>query len=256
MSLAIRVIPCLDVREDRVVKGTRFADLRDVGDPVALARRYAHEGADELVVLDIAATLQARAHRRELVARIRQVLDIPLCVGGGVAATDDARELLEAGADKVAINSAAVARPGLIDEMAQAFGVQCTVVAIDARRVSVREDAARLAVLTHAGSRDAGLDAGAWAAECERRGAGEILLTSWDRDGTGAGYDEPLLRHVRRATALPIIASGGAASVDDLPAAARAGADAVLAAGMFHSGRESVGAAHAALAAAGLEVRS
>lgn len=229
--LTRRLIPCLDTRDGRVVKGVRFAALRDVGDPVALAAGYATGGADELVLLDVAATVAARRHRLDTLAAVRRVVDIPLCAGGGVRDVRDAAALLGAGADKVAVNSAAVANPTLLRDLAGRFGRQCVVLAIDARRTPAGHT-----VHTHAGARATALEAAAWAAAATELGAGEILLTSIDRDGTGAGYDLELLARVRAATNVPIIASGGAASVAHLLAALRTGADAVLLASLLHDG--------------------
>lgn len=251
MSLCVRIIPCLDMKGGRVVKGVRFGALRDVGDPVELAARYAQEGADEIVVLDVTATLEERGHRLDLLRRLRRVLDVPLTIGGGIASVDDALQVLAAGADKVAINSAALATPALIDSMAERFGAQCTVVAIDVSRQSQG-----FAVLSRAATCDSGRELGAWAAEVEARGAGELLLTSFDRDGTGQGFDLEAIAVARAHTTLPIIASGGAKDEGDLAPAITAGADAVLAAGMFHSGRVTIDSARRALIQAGLELRT
>jgi imidazoleglycerol phosphate synthase cyclase subunit len=247
-----RVIPCLDVKDGRVVKGVRFQGLRDAGDPVACAQRYEEQGADELVILDVSATPEGRANAADTVAAVRAVLGIPLTVGGGVRTIDDARRLLDAGADKVGVNTAAVRRPALLGELAERFGVQCVVIAIDAAQ---REAGEGWEVVVHSGRERTGRDAVAWAAECERLGAGEILLTSWDRDGTGAGYDAELLRAVRLAAGVPVIASGGASGPADLLAGLEAGADAVLAASIFHDGVWTVGAVKAWLAERGVRVR-
>ncbi len=245
-----RLIPCLDVAGGRVVKGIRFQGLRDAGDPVERATAYAEQGADELVILDVAATPEARATQAEVVRAVRRVLPIPLTVGGGVRETGDAERLLAAGADKVATNSAAVARPGLLDELARRFGRQCTVLALDAaRRGSGWE------VVVHSGRRRTGADAVTWAAEAADRGAGEILLTSWDRDGTGSGYDLELLAAVREVVDVPIIASGGAAGPEHLADALAAGADAVLAATILHDGHTTVATLKSRLAELGVEVR-
>ena len=233
--LTTRIIPCLDVRDGRVVKGVQFQGLRDAGDPVDCAQRYEADGADELVILDVSATLEGRKNALETVRKVRRVLGIPLTVGGGVSTLDDALTLLEAGADKVSVNSAAVARPELIKEVADRAGRQCVVVAIDAARSSSSE-APYWSVLTHSGRQTAPLSAVEWAQEAERLGAGELLLTSWDRDGTRSGYDLTLLRAIRKATRLPLIASGGAASALHLIEAIDAGADATLAASIFHDG--------------------
>ncbi|MDQ7005628.1 MAG: imidazole glycerol phosphate synthase subunit HisF [Acidobacteriota bacterium] len=248
--LTRRIIPCLDVRAGRVVKGVRFAALRDAGDPARLAAAYAAQGADEVVLLDVAATLEERRARLDTVRRVREVLDLPLTVGGGVRSEADAAALLEAGADRVSVNSAAVADPALIERLAARFGSQCTVLAIDARR---REQ--RWEVLTHAGRRTALPDAADWARRSALRGAGEILLTAWDRDGTGSGYELELIAAVRRAVPVPVIASGGGDGPGHMLAALEAGADAVLAASIFHDGRWTVGALKSELARRGVELR-
>lgn len=246
----VRVIPCLDVADGRVVKGVRFQGLRDAGDPAGQAARYDQEGADEIVVLDVSATREARATAVETVRRVHEAVSVPLTVGGGVDGVEAAARLLEAGADKVAVNSAALAAPGLLDELAARFGSQCVVLAVDARR-----QGRGWVPLAKAGTEPAGSDALAWCAEGESRGAGEILLTSWDRDGTGLGYDLELIAEARARVRLPIVASGGAAGVGDMAAAVRAGADAVLAATVFHDAAMTVGDVKAGLAAAGCEVR-
>lgn len=245
-----RVIPCLDVRDGRVVKGIRFQGLRDAGDPVELAAAYADQGADELVVLDVSATPEGRGHALEVVKAVREVLPLPLTVGGGVRAIGDAEALLEAGADKVATNTAAVARPDLLDELAGRFGCQCTVLALDAARGGGGWE-----VVVRSGRDRTGRDAIAWAVEAVDRGAGEILLTSWDRDGTGDGYDLELLSAMRRAIPIPVIASGGADGPGHMAEALRAGADAVLAATIFHDGHTTVADLKAELAGLGVEVR-
>lgn len=249
--LTSRVIPCLDVRDGRVVKGVRFRDLRDAGDPVALAERYEAEGADELVVLDVSATPDGRGACLRTVAAVRECLRIPLTVGGGVRSAGDAHALLDAGADKVAVNTAAVARPALLVELAESFGSQCTVLALDAARA---EDG-RFGVVVRSGAERLAKSAVDWAAHAASLGAGEILLTSWDRDGTRAGYDLELLRAVRDAVAVPIVASGGAASVEHMVEAFAAGADAVLAASIFHDGERTIADVKRELAARGVEVR-
>jgi len=246
-----RVIPCLDVRDGRVVKGVRFQGLRDAGSPAEQAERYAAEGADELVLLDVSATLEGRRAASAAIEAVRAVLDVPLTVGGGVGSVADARRLLQHGADKVGVNSAAVARPRLLDELAAEFGSQCVVLAVDARRSDGAWE-----VLTRSGSQAEPLDVAAWCAEGADRGAGEILLTSWDRDGTCSGYDLDLLRSVRAAVSVPIVASGGADSPEHMAEAGAAGADAVLAASIFHDRRWTVGAVKARLAELGMEVRS
>jgi len=249
---AVRVIPCLDVDAGRVVKGVQFTGLRDAGDPVELAARYDGEGADELVFLDITASSDDRTTMVDVVRATAEQVFIPLTVGGGVRSVDDARRLLRAGADKVAINSAAVARPALVSEMAAEFGSQCVVVAIDARRTS----SGRYEVFTHGGRRPEGLDAVTWAMVCERLGAGELLVTSMDRDGTELGYDIDLLGAIDGACRLPLVASGGVGDLEHLLQGARAGgADGLLAASIFHFGRYSIADAKSYLAANGIVVR-
>lgn len=248
--LTRRVIPCLDIQDGRVVKGVRFQGLRDAGDPVAQARRYAQQGADELVLLDVSATRAGRGHAVQTVAAVRQVLDIPLCVGGGVRSVQDAARLLQAGADKVAVNSAALARPALIQELSSRFGRQCTVLSIDAR-----QRGARFEVLSHAGTQVHCMDAVAWAVQGEALGAGEVLLTSWDRDGTGEGYQLALLQAVCGAVGIPVVASGGAQSPEDMSQALGAGAQAVLAATLFHDRAYTVAAVKSRLAELGWEIR-
>jgi cyclase len=228
---ASRIIPCLDVSHGRVVKGVRFQGLRDAGDPAERAAHYQAHGADEIVILDVSATPEGRGHQHATVRRVRAVLAIPLTVGGGVRSVADALALLEAGADKVSVNTAAVERPELLGGIAERFGRQCCVLAIDA---AWREG--RFEVLVKGGRAGTGIDALAWAAEGERRGAGEILLTSWDRDGTRSGYDLELTRAVAACVRVPIIASGGADSAAHIKDAFAAGADAVLAASIFHDG--------------------
>lgn len=249
---AFRIIPCLDVRAGRVVKGVRFVNLRDMGDPVEQARLYRDEGADELVFLDITATVEERATLYRVVEAVAEVLDIPFTVGGGVRRVEDAAALLRAGADKVAVNTAAVAQPQLITWLAEQFGSQCVVLAVDAR---AREGATGWEVVTHAGRTPTGRDAVAWIAEGSKRGAGEVLLTSMDRDGTGEGFDVELLAAARAATSLPIIASGGGERAEHFAAAAAAGADAGLAATIFHTRQVAVGALKRQLAALGVAVR-
>jgi cyclase len=254
VSLAVRLIPCLDVDGGRVVKGTRFADLRDAGDPVELAERYGAEGADELAFLDIAATVEGRASTLDVVSRTAERVFIPLTVGGGVRSADDVAALLRAGADKVAVNTAAVASPALLSRCADRFGSQCMVVAIDAVR---RRDASGWEVVVEAGRRRTGRDAVAWASEAAASGAGEILLTSVDRDGTGAGYDLDLLAAVGAATELPLVASGGAGSLEHFAEAILVGgADAVLAASRLHFERFTIRDVKGALAARGIPVRT
>ncbi len=251
---AVRVVPCLDVDAGRVVKGTNFVNLRDAGDPVELAARYDAEGADEVVFLDITASSDARRTLVEVARRTAEEVFIPFTVGGGVRTVDDARRLLRAGADKVSVNTAAVRRPELVPELASEFGAQCVVVAIDARRAPGAAKGWK--VYTHGGRVPSGLDVLAWARECERLGAGEILLTSMDRDGTRDGFDLELTRAVVDATTVPVVASGGVGTLEHLAEGALyGGADAVLAASIFHYGEFSVGQAKAYLATRGVTVR-
>jgi cyclase len=250
-----RVIPCLDVDAGRVVKGTNFVDIRDAGDPVELAERYDAEGADELVFLDITATHEKRDTIVELARRTADNVFIPFTIGGGIRSVRDAQAVLDAGADKVSVNSAAVARPELLDELAEQFGAQCVVLAIDAKQVEGPGDPA-WEVFVAGGRTPTGRDAVAWAREGVERGAGEVLLTSMDRDGTNDGYDIALTRGVSEAVAVPVIASGGAGELDHLVDALRAGADAALCASIFHYGTYRVAEAKAHLAAAGVAVRA
>jgi cyclase len=248
---AVRVIPCLDVDAGRVVKGVNFLNLRDAGDPVELAARYDLEGADELVFYDITASSDGRDTMIDVVARTSEEVWIPLTVGGGVRSLEDARALLRVGADKVSVNSAAVARPQLIAEICDTFGAQCVVVGVDVRRTK-----RGLEVHTHGGRRPAGRDAREWAIECERLGAGELVLNSMDRDGTRSGFDLELTRSVVDAVGIPVVASGGVGSLDDLvDGAVIGGADAVLAASIFHFGEATIAEAKARLSAAGVIVR-
>ena len=250
--LKVRVIPCLDVKGGRVVKGVRFLELRDAGDPVEQAAAYDAAGADELMFLDITASHEGRGAILDVIARTAEVCFMPVSVGGGVRTVEDARRLLRAGADKVSINTSAVEDRALVSACADAFGSQATVVAIDAKQ----SDGGGWRVFTHGGRRDTGLDAVAWAAEVVARGAGEILLTSMDRDGARNGYDLALLSAVSGAVGVPVIASGGAGTTDHLVEAIRdGGADAVLAASIFHFGDITIGQAKAAMASAGLPVR-
>lgn len=248
---APRVIPCLDVDAGRVVKGVRFQGLRDAGDPVTQAARYQEQGADEIVVLDVSATPEGRDHAVETTASVRAVLAIPLTVGGGVRSTTDAQALLEAGADKVAVNSAAVDRPGLIGEIAGRFGSQCTVLAVDA----ARDDGGSWEVVVNGGRVRTGIDAGTWVRTAVRLGAGEILLTSWDRDGTRSGYDLDLLAAVTRTVGVPVIASGGADTARHLAEALGVGATGALIASILHDGITTVSTLKQSLLAAGIEVR-
>jgi cyclase len=252
-GLAVRVVPCLDVTGGRVVKGIRFVELRDAGDPVELARTYDAEGADELVFLDITASSEDRQTMVEVVARTAEQVFIPLTVGGGIRSVDDVRRMLRAGADKVSLNTAAVRRPEVLSEAAGAFGTQCVVAAIDARR---RPAGSGWEVYVHGGRTPTGIDAVAWAGECEQRGAGEILLTSMDRDGTRDGFDVELLAAVTGAVNLPVIASGGAGNAGHMvDAVTGGGAAAVLAASIFHFGEVRVADVKRDLAAAGIPVR-
>jgi len=248
-----RVIPCLDVADGRVVKGTNFLDLRDAGDPVELAERYDAEGADEVIFLDITATHEKRDTIVDLARRTADNVFIPFTIGGGIRSVADAQAVLDAGADKVSVNSAAVARPELIDELAEVFGAQCVVLAIDAR--AVPDASGSWEVYVAGGRTPTGRDVVAWAREGVARGAGEILLTSMDRDGTNDGYDLPLTSAVAEAVGVPVIASGGAGTLEHLVEALRAGADAALAASIFHYGQFTIAEAHAHLAAAGIPVR-
>ena len=248
-----RIIPCLDVDAGRVVKGTRFIDIRDAGDPVELAAHYDREGADELVFLDITATHQKRDTMVALARRTADNVFVPFTIGGGIRDVADAQAVLDAGADKVTINSAAVARPGLVDELAEVFGAQCVVLAIDAKRQPDPDGGWEVFV---AGGRTAtGRDAVEWAREGAERGAGEVLLTSMDRDGTQEGYDLELTGAVAAAVGIPVIASGGAGRLDHLVTGVQAGADAVLCASIFHYGRFRITEAKARLAGAGVAVR-
>jgi imidazole glycerol-phosphate synthase subunit HisF len=248
-----RVIPCLDVDAGRVVKGTNFVDIRDAGDPVQLAERYDAAGADELVFLDITATHERRDTLVDLARRTADNVFVPFTIGGGIRSVQDAQAVLDAGADKVSVNSAAVARPELLDELAEVFGAQCVVLAIDAK---ARPDGDGWEVYVAGGRTPTGRDAVAWAREGTARGAGEILLTSMDRDGTNAGYDLAVTRAVADATGVPVIASGGAGELDHLVEALQAGADAVLCASIFHYGRFTVGDVKEYLTEAGVPVRA
>ena len=251
---SVRVIPCLDVDNGRVVKGVNFVGLRDAGDPVELAIRYDAEGADEVIFLDITASSDARNTIVDLARRTAEHLFIPFTIGGGIRSVDDARRLLREGADKVSVNTAAVQRPQLVEELSAEFGAQCVVVAIDARRSGVTPSG--FEVFIRGGRTPTGLDALAWAKEAESRGAGEILLTSMDRDGTRDGFDLALTRAVSEAVNIPVIASGGVGTLEHLVEGVLQGkADAVLAASIFHFGQHSVAEAKAVLRAAGLQVR-
>jgi imidazole glycerol-phosphate synthase subunit HisF len=254
--LCKRLIPCLDVKDGRVVKGVRFVNLRDAGDPVEAAQAYDAQGADELVFLDITASHEDRAIMLDVVRRTAEGIYMPLTVGGGVRSLEDIRILLRAGADKVSLNTAAVERPELVDEAARAFGSQCIVVAIDAKREDDAAGAGRWGVYTHGGRRPVGRDAVAWARQVEQLGAGEILLTSMDRDGTGDGYDLDLTRAVSEAASVPVIASGGVGTLEHLYRGVVDGkADAVLVASLLHFGRHTVAEAKTYLRERGVAVR-
>ncbi len=256
MGLAKRIIPCLDVDAGRVVKGVKFVDIRDAGDPVEVARRYDEEGADEITFLDITASSDDRETMVHVVEQVAGEVFIPLTVGGGIRELPDIRRMLNAGADKVAINTAAVARPEFVREAAERFGSQCIVVAIDAKRVSGEGEPPRWEIFTHGGRKATGLDAVAWARRMVEYGAGEILLTSMDRDGTRNGFDLELVRAVSEAVEVPVIASGGVGKLDHLVEGVVEGkADAVLAASIFHFGEFSIHQAKEHMAAAGVEVR-
>nr|MBV6629695.1 imidazole glycerol phosphate synthase subunit HisF [Oceanococcus sp. HetDA_MAG_MS8] len=256
MSLARRIIPCLDINRGRVVKGVKFEDIRDAGDPVEIARRYDAEGADELVFLDITASSERRETLYPVVEQVASEISIPLTVGGGVRTPNDVRRLLRSGADKVSINTAAVENPEVVREASDLYGKQCIVVAIDAKRVNRRKEAPRWHVFTHGGRKDAGLDAVEWAQRMVEEGAGELLLTSMDRDGTRSGFDLELTRAISDAVTVPIIASGGVGRLEDLEDGLAVGkADAVLAASIFHFREYSVHDAKAYLQGRGIEVR-
>jgi cyclase len=256
VTLAVRVIPCLDVDGGRVVKGVRFTDLRDAGDPVEMARVYDAEGADELVFLDITASSGDRETTYEVVSRTAEQVFIPLTVGGGVRSPEDVDRLLRAGADKVGVNTAAVARPELVDDIAQRFGSQVLVLSVDARRCPPgTQTPSGFEVTTHGGRTGTGLDALEWAERCAAAGAGEILLNSMDADGTQAGFDRDLITAVRARVTVPVIASGGAGAVEHFAPAVDAGADAVLAASVFHFGQLRIGEVKEALSRAGHTVR-
>jgi len=253
MSLAVRVIPCLDVDTGRVVKGVNFTDLRDAGDPVEMATVYDAEGADELTFLDISASVEGRATTLDVIRRTAEQVFIPLTVGGGVRTVDDVDQLLRAGADKVAVNTGAVARPELIEEITRRFGSQVLVLSVDARRAAGTPSG--FEVTTHGGRRGSGLDALEWARQGAALGAGEILLNSMDADGTRDGFDLELIRAVRELVSVPVIASGGAGAVGHFAPAVDAGADAVLAATVFHFGQLSIADVKSALRDAGHPVR-
>lgn len=258
MSVAVRIIPCLDVDNGRVVKGVNFQNLRDAGDPVELAARYDAEGADELTFLDVSASKAGRGTMLDVVRRTAEQVFIPLTVGGGVRSVEDVDQLLRAGADKVSVNTSAIARPELLRELSERFGAQCIVLSVDARRATGPDADAMpsgFEVTTHGGSRSAGIDAIEWARTGEELGVGEILLNSMDGDGTKEGFDLELIRTVREVVHLPIIASGGAGAVEHFPPAVAAGADAALAATIFHFGEVAITDCKHAIADAGYEVR-
>ncbi|MBT3197246.1 MAG: imidazole glycerol phosphate synthase subunit HisF [Gammaproteobacteria bacterium] len=256
MSLAKRIIPCLDVNQGRVVKGVQFVDIRDAGDPVEVARRYDDEGADEITFLDITASHENRETIVHVVEAVASEVFIPLTVGGGIREVMDVRRMLNAGADKVAINTAAVFNPEFVREAADRFGSQCIVVAVDAKRVSAENEPLRWEIFTHGGRKPTGIDAIAWCKKMVEYGAGEILLTSMDRDGTKQGFNLPLNRAVSEAVSVPLIASGGVGNLQHLAdGVLLGGADAVLAASIFHFGEYTVGEAKAFMAEQGIEVR-
>ena len=251
--LTVRVIPCLDVRDGSVVKGVRFQNLREAGDPAGLSKRYGQEGADEIVVLDVSATPEGRATALDTVRAVREQLAIPLTVGGGVNSVERARDLLEAGADKISVNTAAVSRPALVRELAMQFGPQCVVLAVDA--AASKRSKSGFEVVVRSGTERTGLDAREWAKTGVDAGAGEILLTSFDRDGTREGYDLDLIAGIREVVPVPIIASGGASTPEHMAEAVDAGADAVLAASIFHESEWTVHALKDRLTTLGVEVR-
>jgi cyclase len=254
MALVTRVIPCLDVAAGRVVKGVNFENLRDMGDPVELAALYFAQGADELTFLDVTATVEERATTFDVVRRTAEQVFIPLTVGGGIRTPDDVARLLSVGADKVGVNSAAIARPALIDEIADRFGAQVLVLSLDVKRSPHTESG--FVVTTHGGRTETDLDALEWAREAIARGAGELLVNSIDADGTKSGFDLELTALMREVSSVPVIASGGAGDVSHFAPAVRAGADAVLAASVFHSGQMTIGDVKKALVADGIEVRA
>lgn len=256
MTLAKRIIPCLDVDNGRVVKGVQFVDIRDAGDPVEIARRYDREGADEITFLDITATHHERNTMVHVVEQVASEVFIPLTVGGGIRTLDDIRTMLNAGADKVGINSAAIFRPEFVREAAERFGSQCIVVAIDAKKVSSEGEPNRWEIFTHGGRKGTGIDAVEWAVKMVEFGAGEILLTSMDKDGTKSGFNLPLTRAVSEAVSVPVIASGGVGNLDHLAEGILEGkADAVLAASIFHFGEYTIEQAKQHLRSRGIEVR-
>lgn len=256
MSLAKRIIPCLDCDNGRVVKGVKFVDIRDAGDPVEISRRYGEQGADEITFLDITASSEDRSTTIQTVEAIASQVFIPLTVGGGIRTLQDIRNMLNAGADKVGINTSAVLRPEFVREAAERFGSQCIVVAIDAKRVSAPGEALRWKIFTHGGRKATGIDAIAWAEKMVGYGAGELLVTSMDRDGTKSGFDNELNRRISEAVAVPVIASGGVGSLQDLVDGITVGkADAVLAASIFHFGQHTIPEAKAYMRAQGIDLR-
>lgn len=256
MSLAKRIIPCLDVDNGRVVKGVQFVDIRDAGDPVEIAKRYDKQGADEITFLDITATADDRATMVHVVEEVASQVFIPLTVGGGIRTVEDIRRMLNAGADKVAINSAAIFNPAFVQEACDTFGSQCIVVAIDAKKVSVAGDPDKWEIFTHGGRRETGIDAIEWARKMEELGAGELLVTSMDRDGTKMGFDLELTRTIADSVNIPVIASGGVGELSHLTEGVASGhAEAVLAASIFHFGQHTVQEAKQAMQKAGIEVR-
>ncbi|MDH5218469.1 MAG: imidazole glycerol phosphate synthase subunit HisF [Gammaproteobacteria bacterium] len=256
MSLAKRIIPCLDVDAGRVVKGVNFVDIRDAGDPVEVARRYNEQGADEITFLDITASSDQRETMVHVVEQVASEVFIPLTVGGGIRKSEDVRRMLNAGADKVAINTAAVFNPDFVKEASDKFGAQCIVVAIDAKKVSANGEPLRWEIFTHGGRKPTGLDAIEWAKKMVENGAGEILLTSMDRDGTKIGFDLELTRAISDAVSVPVIASGGVGNLDHLnDGVIKGGADAVLAASIFHFAEYTIEQAKRHMQAAGIEVR-
>ncbi len=253
MSLPIRVIPCLDVADGRVVKGVNFLNLRDAGDPIELAARYYQDGADELTFLDVHATVENRSTMYDLVRQTAEQVFIPLTVGGGIREIDDVARLLSSGADKISVGSAGITNPQLLSEIAQRFGSQVLVISLDLKRSP--KTSSGFVVTTHGGRNETELDALEWIARVQELGAGELLVNSIDADGTRAGFDAEMLRAVREISKVPVIASGGAGKAADFPVAARAGADAILAASIFHEGSVTIGEAKQALADSGYEVR-
>ncbi|WP_319380431.1 imidazole glycerol phosphate synthase subunit HisF [Thiomicrorhabdus sp.] len=256
MSLAKRIIPCLDVDDGRVVKGVQFVDIRDAGDPVEVAKRYDQQGADEITFLDITATAHERNTTVHMVEQVASQVFIPLTVGGGIRTVEDIRTMLNAGADKVAINSAAIFNPGFVQEACDAFGSQCIVVAIDAKRVATEDNGDRWEIFTHGGRRETGIDAVEWAVKMQELGAGELLVTSMDKDGTKSGFDLQLMHEITSRVSIPVIASGGVGNLQHLVDGVKeGGAEAVLAASIFHFGEHTVEEAKQTMQEQGIEVR-